>query len=118
MNHVLASRGSQKGKILEHWSSLRSLRDYLEANVPRVESEHTAWKGCQVATLSTRSFPSAPRTPATRKMSLPPVHDCTLRGIGEARPLPPQTGMAFRARIRAWCGEAGGLPGIRQRRLK
>lgn len=47
MNRALASSGSQEGKILEHWGSLRSLRDYREANVPGAESEHPSWEGCQ-----------------------------------------------------------------------
>lgn len=85
---MLASRGSQAGTILEFWGPLRSLRDYLEANVPGAEFEHPGREGGPergpVHSLlpgagprwlpETCSPPGRGAAPAARVGSRPPAH--------------------------------------------
>lgn len=102
-NHVLASRGSQKGTILEHWSSLRSLRDYLEQTCQESSPSTLAAKAA-------RSPPSplAP-SPAHGARLLPegcpflPARDRTPRGPG--RPV-------HRPHGRAWLSEPASERGV------
>lgn len=104
MNHVCTGLKRLTGKILEHWGSLRFLRDYLEANVRRrAESEHPAWEGCQERRPLHSPVPGAPRTPASRGMSPPPEHDCTLRVSARRVHLP------YR---RAWISEPDSERGV------
>lgn len=98
---MLASRGSQAGTILEFWGPLRSLRDYLEANVPGAEFEHPGREGGPergpVHSLlpgagprwlpETCSPPGRGAAPAARVGSRPPAH----RPHGRAWRSPPAT---------------------------
>lgn len=67
MNHVLASRSSKEGKILEHWGCLRSLRDELEASVPGADSEHPGWEGCQELGPLRSLLPGSPAYPGFQR---------------------------------------------------
>nr|XP_033707501.1 uncharacterized protein LOC117311089 isoform X2 [Tursiops truncatus] len=67
MNHVLASRSSKEGKILEHWGCLRSLRDELEASVQGADSEHPGWEGCQELGPLRSLLPGSPAYPGFQR---------------------------------------------------